>query len=237
MRYSREIRRMIYFEAYGFNPVVYAGRRYIACDGLILSSFRPVKVLIPYDIYEYLRKARVKKYVAIKSTSNKRITISTRDIVVSIYDRKRLKQITNKESTIPERIDMRLRTTSRDSEMYFVPWNEIPSFLLSTGKKMILLALYYVRSSLGMKMFKFDNYSSIEKLAKKLRYIEGLLINHREAFVYVPRPERYIHYNDVRRALISLRYPLAEVNAEMHSYEELEEEESTYEDEEEELPI
>jgi hypothetical protein len=206
------MRRMVYFEAYGFNPTIYANRRYVSCNGLVLSSFRPVEVLIPYNLYTDLRRARVKKYVILKTTSNERVVVSTNDKIVNIYDREKLQRYTGKYATIPERIDMRLRTISGETDrMLFIDWSEVPSFLeASEDRVLILLAMYYVRSRLGMKMFKFDDYHLVEKLVKKLRYTEGLLVTHNEAFVYIPQPTPYIHYNDVRRALISLKYSIAE---------------------------
>jgi len=232
MRYSREMRKMIYFEAYGFNPVAYGNRSYVSCHGLVLSSFRPVEVLIPYDLYTDLRKTRVKKYVLLKSSSNKRVLVSADDRIINIYDRKRLQRYTGKHATIPERIVMRLQTLFTESDrMFFANWVEVPSFF-TEGRLLILLAIYYVRSSLGMKMFYFNDHRLVKKLVRKLRYVEGLLAAHNEALVYVPKPTPYIHYNDVRRSLISLKYTSATETP--IPVEDLEEEETAnmYEDDE-----
>jgi len=205
MRYSREMRKMIYFEAYGFNPVTYGNRSYVSCHGLVLSSFRPVEVLVPYDLYSELRRARVKKYVVLKSSSNKRVIVSADDRVINIYDRKKLQRYTGKHATVPERVVMRLQTMfTKTDRMFFIDWIEVPSFL-SGDRLLILLAIYYVGSGLGMKMFHLDHQDA-EKLVRELRYIEGLLVDHGEVLVYVPKPVPYIHYNDVRRALVSLKH-------------------------------
>jgi len=208
MKYSREMRKIIYFEPYGFNPVVYGNREYMSCHGLVLSSFRPIEVLVPHNLYTDLRKARVKKFIALKSSSNERVLISRDDRIINIYDREKLLRYTGKHATIPERIVMRLQTLFTETDrMFFADWVEIPSFL-SEDKSLTLLAIYYVGSSLGMKMFYFNDHHLVEKLIRKLRYVEGLLVVHNEELVYVPKPTPYIHYNDVRRALISLKYSL-----------------------------
>jgi len=209
VKYSREMRRIIYFEPYGFNPVVYGNRGYMSCHGLVLSSFRPIEVLVLNNLYMDLRRARVKKFVALKSSSNKRVVIAKDDRIISIYDREKLRRYTGKRATIPERIAMRLQTLfETDSRMFFADWVEVPSFL-SENKQLILLALYHARSSIGMKMLYFDDCYLVEELIKKLSYEKGLLVVHDEALVYVPKPVPYIHYNDVRRALISLKYSFA----------------------------
>jgi len=196
---------MVYFEVYRFNPSVYGRRKYVVCEGMVLSSFRHIEVLIPYDIYSILRRAVVKKYVALRTTSNKRVTISGTERIASIYDRKRLRQLTGKEATIPERISMRIRTLRRISDrMLFAYWSEVPSYMYSS-RALILLALYYVRSRLGMKMFRFEDLEQVKKFAKKVHYLDGVLIDHNDIYVYVPRPVNHVHYNDIRRAFISLR--------------------------------
>ncbi len=230
MRYSRELRNMVYFEAYGFNPVIYGRKRYIAYEGMVLSSFRPVEALVDYITASRLREAMVKKYVILKSTSNKRVVIAGSDRVTSIYDRKRLRQLTGKEATVPERIAMRLQTVQRsDDDMLFIGWYELPSYTFS--KPLVLLLLYYVRSRIGMKMFKLTDYEDVKKLVEKLHYIDGLLVDHSEATVFIPRPVKHVHYNDVRRAFISLK---AEERRELYEEGYLG---KLYDEEEEELPI
>ncbi|MCD6362209.1 MAG: hypothetical protein J7M38_15225 [Armatimonadetes bacterium] len=232
--YSRELRNMVYFEVYRFNPSVYGRRKCVVCEGMVLSSFRPIEVLIPYDIHSILRRAVVKKYIALKTTSNKRVTIPGTEKIASIYDRKRLKQLTGKEATIPERISMRIRTLQRASDrMLFAYWNELPSYIYSS-EALILLALYYVRSRLGMKMFRFEDLEHVKKFVKKVHYLDGVLINHNDVYVYVPRPVNHVHYNDIRRAFLSLRIEQHEQLSEEEYGEEQYDEEEEYD---EELPI
>ena len=199
---------MTYFEAYGYNPAFYHNKEYVACKGIVLSSFRPVEVLLPSALHEQLREAVVKKYVVIKSTSNTRVFLARDDIarIACIYDKKKLKRLTGKEATIPERINMRVRTIrKRDDRLLFVDWIEVPSYLYNSYKKLILLALYYVRRRLGVKMFEVNGYEEAVKLVKKLSYSQGILAEHEEAYVFVPMATKHVHYNDVRKAFISLK--------------------------------
>ena len=208
MIYSRELIKMIYFEAYGYNPVFYCNKEYVACKGIVLSSFRPVEVLLPPVLYQQLREAVVKKYMVMKSTSNRRVVIARSDVarISCIYDRKKLKQLTGKEATIPERVAMRVRTiVRRDDRLLHVWWTEVPSFLHDFSKKLILLALYYVRNHLGIKIFEVNNYEETAKIVQKLNYSEGILAEHEEAYVFVPMATKHVHYNDVRKAFISLK--------------------------------
>ena len=230
--YSRELRGITYFEVYGFNPVMYGRKKYVVCEGMSLSSFRPIGVLVPYNKYSELKKAVVKKYVVLKSSSNRRVTISDSDRIANIYDRKRLRQLTGREATIPERIAMRLRTLQRMSDrMFFTHWKEVSSYM---PEILVLLALYYVRSRLGMKLFRIEGLENIRKLVWKIHYLDGLLIDHDDVYVFVPRPISHVHYNELRRAFISLKIEEQHSEDEEEYMGELHDEE---EEEEYDLPI
>ncbi|BEP18031.1 hypothetical protein PYJP_13830 [Pyrofollis japonicus] len=205
--YSRELSRMIYFEAYGYNPARYGKSVYSATRGLVLSSLRPVEVLIPEPMYQQLRRTRVKKYTVLRSSSNQRIVLRTRDIVINIYDEYRLRRYTGKSATVPQRIAMRLKTLKRMSDtMFTTRWEDVITYM-GEGGELLLLALYYNyrRGSLGMKLFVFDNPFVVEVFFSKVGYREGVLAIHDNAVVYVPIPYSHVRYNDLRRAFESIR--------------------------------
>jgi len=142
LRYSRELRGMIYFEVYGFSYAKYGRKRYAEFDGLVLSSFRPVKVLMSDYLDLRLRKNKYPpKYVVFKSSGNSRVILSDSDInrICSIYDTRCLKNMTGKSATIPQRVLMRVSTLRTN----LVPWIDVPSYLVS-AETLLLLALYWV---------------------------------------------------------------------------------------------
>jgi|GEM_PF-2848401 len=204
LRYSRELRGMIYFEVYGFSYAKYGRKRYAEFDGLVLSSFRPIKVLVPDPMDVSLRRERlVPKYVVLKTSSNERVVINENDVVINIYDTKELKRWTGKKTTIPYRVVARLYTTRH---RWLVPWVQVPSYIVST-ETLLLLATYWVRTRrgerLGVKMLWLRGLDDIERFVKEIQYEEGALILHKKVFVYVPKPSS-VHYRDLHRALKKL---------------------------------
>jgi hypothetical protein len=82
-----------------------------------------------------------------------------------------------------------------------------------------------------MKMFRLNGHREAVKIAGKLRYTRGLLVDHDEAYVFVPMAVSHVHYNDVRRAFISLKHSLREEQHRdifelMSGYSEVDEEEN-----------
>jgi len=200
VKYSRELRGMIYFECYGYRYVRYGRKRCVEFDGVVLSSFRPIKVLMSDYLDLKLRNNKYPpKYVVLKASSNSQVIVTDNDVIINIYDTKELKRYTGKTSTIPYRILSRVYATRSN----LVSWNEIPSYLVSS-EKLLLLALYWVRSlrreNLGIKMFWIQGLDEVKSFVKMVRYEEGLLVNHGNVVVYVPKPGN-IHYRDLYRAL------------------------------------
>ena len=139
----------MYFEVYGNRVVMYRNRRYYSYDGIALSSFRPVEVLVPKTIVEKLKEEYVRKFVVFRSVANKSVVISEGNKVVSIYNRQALKQLTGKGGTLPERLYMRVRTLRRmDSGVFLIHWTEVLSY---AWHSLVILAIYSTRSGLGMK--------------------------------------------------------------------------------------
>jgi len=172
---------------------------------LVLSSFRPVKVLMSDYLDLRLRKNKYPpKYVVFKSSGNSRVILSDSDInrICSIYDTRCLKNMTGKSATIPQRVLMRVSTLRTN----LVPWIDVPSYLVS-AETLLLLALYWVRSlrgeNLGMKIIWLRGVGDVKEFVEMVRYAEGVLVNHTNVYVYIPKPER-VHYRDLYRALRDL---------------------------------
>lgn len=195
---------MIYFEVRGFRHMKYGRRRYREVDGLVLSSFRPVKVLLSDYLDLTLRKNKYPpKYVVFKSSGNSRVVLVDSDInrICSVYDVRCLKKETGKKSTIPYRVLMRIYTLKTN----LTPWIDVPSYLVST--ETLLIALYWIRSlwgeNLGMRIIWLRGVDQVKSFIEAVRYEEGLLVNHGNVHVYVPKPGR-VHYRDLYRALRDL---------------------------------
>jgi len=220
---------MIYFECYGYRLSRYGREGYVEFDGINLSSFRPVKVLIPnYMDVSLRREGLVPKYVVLKSTSNERVRINENDLVINIYDTKELKRWTGKEATVPFRVVRRLEAMPR---RYLVSWTEVPSYL-AFRETLLLLATYWVRTrrreSLGMKILWLKGLSDVDWFVRRVQYEEGVLVSHKNVFIYVPKPSA-VHYRDLHRALKELEmekelWESEEVFIERYSEEEEEEE-------------
>lgn len=220
MRYSRELRNIVYFEVYGYNIIISGrGRRYVKYDGLVLSSFRPIDVLCTEDMDDRLRVERRRKYVLIgRSSSNPSIFLSPSDDIVYIYDRKELERKTGKRYTIPERIRMRISTTSIVDEggfsRYF--WTDIPDiindYLQGSGVypvNVVFLLLYTSgREGIGMKMFRlrFDEEERLDlRWVRRLNYQYGYVFSGPGYVTVVPMYSRYVSFSDVHRALSSMK--------------------------------
>lgn len=218
MKYSRELRNMIYFEVYNRDVVSSRGRVYIRYDGLVLSSFRPVSVLSPRDVDDRLRVERRRKYVLVgRSSSNPSIYLTPQDVVVSIYDRKKLKKVTGKEYTIPERIRMRLSTLGNVDEVRVsrVFWEGVPEvvhefveFSWVYPVDVVLVLLYRSgKGGLGMKMFRFavDEGENLDlKWVKKLNYWYGYVFRGAGYISVVSGYSKYVSFSDVHEVFSSV---------------------------------
>jgi len=204
MVYSREMRKMVYFEVYGNRVVMYGNRRYYSYDAVSLSSFRPVEVLVPRSIAEKLKEEYVRKFVVFRITSNETLVLNMEDSIVNIYDRKTLKRLTGKEGTVPERLYMRVRTLRRvGGRALLIHWTEILSY---EWNSLTILALYAKESGLGMKMIRGEARGKMKDVLKLLPYIDGYLIIHGDMATFVPRSDvSKVRYRDIAKAVALVR--------------------------------
>lgn len=91
MRYGRELESMIYFEVYGYR-IRTSREGDILYDGLVLSSFRPVRVLALEALDSSLRVEERSKYVVLKPSPNPSVYPSSSNVVIYVHDRKELEK-------------------------------------------------------------------------------------------------------------------------------------------------
>lgn len=231
LRYSRELRNLIYYE-YGTLAIkpkiaVYRGKRYAAVPGILLSSFRPVRLLLSYRVARKSITNAIRKFVVVKSTANDNVTISSNDKICNIYDVQCLKDKTGKAATIAERIAMRLATLHAEFDNW---WNlrkhlrkQFYTGDIDPASKLVVLALYYVKNKLAMAMFTFDLNSifaeAVPIFFKKLRYGESLYIHHDDYIVIVTKPVDSVGYHSLYKAYIRYMAAYNEIESQIRDEE------------------
>ncbi|MEM4047484.1 MAG: hypothetical protein QXI65_07205 [Metallosphaera sp.] len=123
---------------------------YYRYPGVILSSFRLVDVLASKDLIKYLHKdERKRKFIVVrKCGGNTRVVIKSKDVdkISYIYDVEKLRKLTGKNGTIPERLLKRLRTLKNG----WVTVRSLESILQSMNYNMYrILILQVVGNQLG----------------------------------------------------------------------------------------
>lgn len=179
VRYSKEMRRLIYFESYGHAVPIETWRgalyRYW---GIHLSSFRLIEVLATKEVAERLRKKKERKHVIVgrDCRGNNRVILRSSDMerIAYIYDEEALLKLTGKKNTIPERLLMRLKTL----KINWISPKDLVLFLRRNSSRYTeyaLLLLHQGEGRVGMKLFEFseNTLTSIFKTLSRLsdRYL------------------------------------------------------------------
>lgn len=134
--YSRELRKLTLFyipkpkDNAVFESLYTSMRskkpREIMLPGVVVSSLRPIRVYLRYNIYKILEKSRA--YVVPRFTSNTTLHVGNLDEIAEVNDGKKLRELMGKPTPIPSRLLYMIK--DRESKIEYLEPKEVANLIL-----------------------------------------------------------------------------------------------------------